>query len=86
MSEVALVNLALFSLLLPSLISILNRTLKPSTQLLNLRIVQSSLLILTLGSILIAFAPTSLLLQICTSLPNSLSIHQSTKHANTRTH
>lgn len=64
-SEVALVNLGLFFLALPTLLALLKSYTPLSTQEINLRIVQYSLMILVLGSVLLALAPSSIVLLIC---------------------
>ncbi|KAI1740716.1 major facilitator superfamily domain-containing protein [Xylaria scruposa] len=61
-SEVALVNLFLFFLIMPTTISVVRKYLKPAIQALNLGIVQASLSLLLTGSVLIAFATSSILL------------------------
>ncbi|KAF5611512.1 DNA mismatch repair MSH4 [Fusarium subglutinans] len=67
-SEVALVNLGLFFFIMPALLRIVSKYLKPIPQVLNLGIVRASLLLLLLGSLLLAFAKNSAFLIAATMI------------------
>ncbi|KAK3348613.1 hypothetical protein B0T25DRAFT_226531 [Lasiosphaeria hispida] len=58
-SEVALVNLFLFFVIMPTLIPFITQRFGPLVQTLNLGIVQGSLSLLLTGSLLLAFATNS---------------------------
>ena len=58
-SEVALVNLILFFLVMPTLIRTINKHLESPLRVLDLGIVRASLSLLFIGSLLLAFAPNS---------------------------
>ncbi|KIW29217.1 uncharacterized protein PV07_05044 [Cladophialophora immunda] len=66
--EVAFVNLVLFFLVMPALISMVSRYLKPANQTLNLGIVRASLSLLSTGSLLVAFSWSSTFLIIATMI------------------
>ena len=73
LSEVALVNLFLFSLILPYIMQLLKSSTSLSLQDINLKIIQCSLIILATGSILLALANSSELLVICELIDSKLS-------------
>ncbi|KAK3191050.1 hypothetical protein K4F52_003000 [Lecanicillium sp. MT-2017a] len=58
-TQVAIVNLALFFVILPTVLYAVNRWLQPGHQVLNLRIAQLSFFILATGSACISFSRTS---------------------------
>lgn len=69
-TEVASINLALFCFILPSLITLINNHYHPHLQLLNLSIVQGSLVVLGSGALLLSLAPSStsmIIGKICSS-------------------
>ncbi|KAF5706316.1 major facilitator superfamily transporter [Fusarium mundagurra] len=67
-SEVALVNLVLFFFIMPTLLHVVSKYLKPTPQVLNLGIVRASLSLLFLGSLLLGFATNSAFLIAATMI------------------
>ncbi|KAI1391824.1 uncharacterized protein F4822DRAFT_106113 [Hypoxylon trugodes] len=67
-SEVAFVNLIIFFIIMPALVSMISRHLTLTNQILNLRIVEISLSLLFTGSLLLGFATTSAFLITATMI------------------